>query len=158
LQLPITTTNPVINPGSRFVSYGAQNNEAYLYDLLTRTNRLLCTSCLNPSISADGRWLAFETRPNSNGFKNLVLNDLQTGITNLITTNRLNGAVANGSSFSPLISYDGRYIAFLSTATDLVDNDTNNWTDLFVRDRVAGTTLIASMSGVGAADGLAYNP
>jgi len=45
---------------------------------------------------------------------------------------------ADGDSFSPSISADGRYVAFLSSARNLVESDTNSVTDAFVRDTCAG--------------------
>src|SRR3954462_11150292 len=54
------------------------------------------------------------------------------------TTTRMSvsslGAQANGSSFRPVISRDGRFIAFESDASNLVANDTNGTFDVFVRD------------------------
>ena len=47
------------------------------------------------------------------------------------------GAQANGDSYEPAISADGRYVAFSSDASNLVAGDTNGATDVFVRDRVA---------------------
>jgi hypothetical protein len=50
----------------------------------------------------------------------------------------MNGKPADGDSISPSISADGRYVAFLSSAMNLVDNDTNGVTDVFIRDTCAG--------------------
>ena len=50
----------------------------------------------------------------------------------------LNSNPADGDSISPSISADGRYVAFLSSAMNLVDSDTNGVMDVFVRDTCAG--------------------
>src|SRR5205085_1316664 len=50
------------------------------------------------------------------------------------------GAQANGSSFAPAISAHGRYVAFASAASNLVKGDTNGQFDVFVHDRLKGTT------------------
>src|SRR6266567_2835102 len=50
------------------------------------------------------------------------------------------GSNANGDSFYPTISGDGRYVAFASRATDLVVSDGSAVEDIFVRDLQAGTT------------------
>jgi hypothetical protein len=50
----------------------------------------------------------------------------------------LNNTPADGDSISPSISADGRYVAFLSSAKNLVDSDTNGLADVFVRDTCAG--------------------
>ncbi len=60
----------------------------------------------------------------------------------------------NNHSFSPALSADGRYLAFVSAATNLVPGDTNGVLDVFLRDRTAGTTSRVSVSSEGAqADG-----
>jgi len=56
------------------------------------------------------------------------------------------GTAANQHSWWPSISRDGRYVAFMSTASNLVAKDTNGVNDVFVRDRVLGTTVCASVN------------
>src|ERR1043166_8906170 len=59
------------------------------------------------------------------------------------------GGQANGNSISPEISGDGRFVAFYSTATNLVSGDTNRARDVFVRDLQAG----GPTRGSGGSDG-----
>jgi Tol biopolymer transport system component len=86
-----------------------------------------------------------------------VVKDLQTGATNLISVNRLGTGSGNGNSTSPLISGDGRFVVFTSKASDLVDNDTNNTSDIFVRDRLQGATLLVSLNRSGTGTGNAVS-
>ena len=58
-----------------------------------------------------------------------------------------NGTQANGPSFGQAISADGRYVAFTSTATNLVAGDTNGQSDIFVHDTVLHTTSRALLAG-----------
>ena len=58
-----------------------------------------------------------------------------------------NGGQANGHSFQPDISSDGRFVVFTSTASNLVEDDTNGVDDIFVRDTHAGTTRRVSLAG-----------
>src|SRR2546430_5386307 len=90
----------------------------------------------------------------------MFLKDLQTGLSSLISLNRFGTGAGNGDSSSPLLSWDGRYVVFSSKASDLVDNDTNQTSDIFVRDRVLGTTLLVSLSvdGNRAGNGPSFNP
>jgi Tol biopolymer transport system component len=60
-----------------------------------------------------------------------------------------NGGQANSFSLDPTLSADGRYVAFRSAARNLVPDDTNNTTDVFVHDRVTGTTMRVSVSSSG---------
>jgi len=65
------------------------------------------------------------------------------------------GDIAYGLSFtggtvdSHAISADGRYVVFESSATNLVDNDTNGWNDIFLRDRQLGTTVRINLGAGG---------
>lgn len=92
-----------------------------------------------PRVSRDGRWVAFVSYasnlvPNdTNGQPDVFLYDLQTN--QVIWVSR----GGNGASHSPSISGDGRYVAFISEATNLVQGDTNGQPDVFVFDRVTNT-------------------
>jgi Tol biopolymer transport system component len=70
------------------------------------------------------------------------------------------GAQANGgSSDNPSISTDGRHVAFISFASNLVPNDTGDQADIFVRDRTTDTTERVSVDSAGAqADNYSHNP
>ncbi|MCH8948820.1 MAG: PD40 domain-containing protein, partial [Chloroflexi bacterium] len=59
------------------------------------------------------------------------------------------GAEANGPSFGPALSDDGRYVVFTSDATNLSPSDTNS-RDVFVRDRQTGNTELVSIASDGA--------
>ena len=71
----------------------------------------------------------------------------------------VDGGQADGASFTPSISADGRYVAFASAASTLVAGDTNGAEDVFVYDRVARTTERVSISSLGAeGDAASYGP
>lgn len=59
------------------------------------------------------------------------------------------GEIADSYSENPAISADGRYVAFSSPATNLVPGDTNELSDVFVRDRQTGSTERVSVSSAG---------
>src|SRR5688500_18381267 len=56
----------------------------------------------------------------------------------------------NGISLEPSVSADGRYVAFSSTASNLVSGDTNNVSDVFLRDTQTGQTILISANQGGA--------
>ena len=60
-----------------------------------------------------------------------------------------NGVPGDGPSSSPVISADGRYVAFVSASTNLVEGDNNNYSDVFVRDRETGKIELVSTSSTG---------
>ncbi len=105
-------------------------------------------------ISGNGRYVVFESASSNlvpgdtNGAVDIFRRDLQTGVTELVTVG-LGGVIANGSSSSPTISADGRYVCFDSVATNLTPSDNNSQRDIFVRDMVAGTTAKASVNFAG---------
>jgi Tol biopolymer transport system component len=71
----------------------------------------------------------------------------------------VDGGEADGASFTPSISADGRYVAFASAASTLVAGDTNGAEDVFVYDRVARTNERVSVSSLGAeGTGASYSP
>ena len=109
-----------------------------------------------PSISSDGRYVAFWSAANGlidqddNGWQDIFVHDRQTGQTTSVSVTAA-GATGNGSSYRPAISDDGRYVAFESYANDLVTGDTTfSSTDMFVRDRQMGQTKRLSVSSAGA--------
>lgn len=105
-------------------------------------------------ITPDGRFVAFWSEsstlvPNdTNGVADAFIHDRQTGQTSRVSVSSA-GAQANDECFTAGISDDGRYVAFGGSATNLVADDTNNATDLFLRDRLAGTTVRISVTAGG---------
>ncbi len=103
------------------------------------------------SISADGRFVAFDApEPFVPGmaFRQTYVFDRMSSTSELVGVAQ--GGTANGDSLHPSISADGRYVAFVSYATNLVAGDTNGVADVFVRDRTLGTTTRESVGATGA--------
>jgi Tol biopolymer transport system component len=112
------------------------------------------TYSLDPSISADGRYVAFASGASNlgggdnNHVADIFVRDRESGTTERISM-ATDGTHGNGESYSPSISADGRYVAFGSGATNLVSGDTNNASDVFLRDRQTGTTTRVSLASNG---------
>jgi Tol biopolymer transport system component len=103
------------------------------------------------NISADGRYLAFAGNGSglapayTNRFRGIFVRDLMAQ-TNLLVSVSTNGiGDANGWSTDPMISGNGRFVAFTSWAANLVKNDTNRGSCVFVRDLQTGTTSLVSV-------------
>ena len=96
-------------------------------------------------ISDDGRYISYTSDASnlvpddSNGQSDIFVYDLTTNSTQRINLAN-NGTQANGDSSSSSLSSDGRYIAYESTASNLVTNDTNGQSDIFVYDLLESTT------------------
>ena len=124
-----------------------------------------------PAISADGRFVAFaSSAPNivagdTNGVQDVYVRDRLLGATERVSVADLSGAQADGRSFHPSITADGRHVAFASLATNLVANpDSNGVHDIYVRDRATGRTRLVSVVAAGhpftgaAGSGNSYGP
>ena len=118
---------------------------------------------LQPSISANGRYIAFGSiasnlvAGDTNGIVDVFVRDRVAGTTTRVNISTRGAQTAHTDpdtmledSELPTISADGRYVAFLSGAGNLVDCDTNGIVDVFVRDRVRGTTTRVSVATRGA--------
>ncbi len=107
------------------------------------------------SISADGRLVAFDSfasnlvAGDTNGFLDVFVRDRESGITERISVNNAS-AETNGTSFRSAISRDGRFVAFASSATNLVEGDVNGALDVFVHDRQSSTVELISVANDGA--------
>lgn len=109
-------------------------------------------------ISADGRWVVFASAAtdlvadDTNGCQDVFVRDLLDGTTRLVSVGAMGGIPSSGgggSSFTgassaPSVSADGRFVAFVSTATNLVPGVTNLAGEIYVRDLQAGVTHWAS--------------
>jgi len=117
------------------------------------TNLLVCDGCANASLSADGMLAAYETQPQNGNSKDIYTRDLRTGETKLISVGWGGTRGGNANSTSPLLTPDGRFIVFASVASNLIENDTNGASDIFVRDRLLGTTMLVSLNRAGTGPG-----
>ena len=111
--------------------------------------------CSSPSISADGRYVAFNSAASNlvsgdtNARNDVFVRDRDTGVTTRVSLTS-GGAQANGHSGYLSLSADGGHVAFASEATNLVSGDTNGWYDVFVRDLGGGVTTRVSVATGGA--------
>jgi Tol biopolymer transport system component len=104
-------------------------------------------------ISADGRFVAFHSRAHDlvNPLvapDGIYVRDLETGVTELVSASS-DGAAATGGVDGPSISANGRFVTFATAASNLVLNDTNTITDVFVHDRQTRVTTRVSVDSNG---------
>ena len=112
------------------------------------------------SLSADGRFEVFSsnatdlvTVPDGNSAQDVFVRDRQTGVVTLVSINAAGTAACDNQCDQPVISANGRFVAFLSFATDLVSTPTNFKGNVYIRDLVAGTTTLVSVNSAGSAGG-----
>jgi Tol biopolymer transport system component len=168
---------PSLTDDGRFISFesdatdliGSDGNgvtDIFVYDRTLDTTERVSVSTLGVEadgasmfsrISAnDGRYVVFQ----SNATNLLGPGNDTDGVTDIFVYDRtldtielISGvsglAVADGNSTSPVISADGQYVAFQSTATNLVGGDTNSVSDIFVYDRTLDVMQRVSVSTLG---------
>jgi flagellin-like hook-associated protein FlgL len=107
------------------------------------------------AISADGRFVGFRSNAtnlvagDTNGQQDAFIKDTLTGVTTRISTDSSGNQATGGGSAVTAISADGRYVAFDSSATNLVAGDTNGQQDAFIKDTVTGVTTRISNDSAG---------
>jgi len=179
--------DPAISANGRYIAYVSratdlidglstnENDNIFLYDMANGTTALVTAGPLGiggdddslaPSISDDGRWIAFFSRATdlidgltTNGNANIFLYDTETGITVLITEGQA-GVGGDSGSFVPMISGDGTWIVFESSATDLTGGlATTNKYNIFRYDMIRGEIALvtAGTADIGG-DGNSFNP
>jgi Tol biopolymer transport system component len=105
-------------------------------------------------ISGNGRYVVFHSEAtnlvpgDTNGVRDVFVRDRKKGRTTRVSVSSA-GAQGDGSSSWPVISGNGRFIGFTSTATNLVAGDTNDSGDIFVHDRKTGRTERVSVTSSG---------
>src|SRR5438132_1108786 len=131
-------------------SDGTESNAANVGPSLSADGRFVAA----PALSADGRFVAFDSDAanlvagDTNGATDVFVHDRQTGTTERVSV-ASGGSQGNGSNAGPVLSADGRFVAFHGTASNLVGGDTNGTTDVFVHDRQTGTTERMSVASGG---------
>ena len=118
---------------------------------------------IHPAISSDGRYVAFGAEAanlvtgDTNGVADIFVRDVVAGTTERVSIDGA-GAQGDGASEYPAISADGRYVAFSSSASNLVAGDTNGAPDIFVHDRTTGSTTRVSVDSAGNQQELELQP
>src|SRR4028119_2197113 len=107
-----------------------------------------------PSISTDGRFVAFASDASNivpgdtNNRSDIFVRDRLTNTTTRVSVDSA-GNQGTDNSYVPSISADGRFVAFFSYASNIVPGDTNNRSDIFVRDTLTNTTTRVSLDSAG---------
>ena len=116
-----------------------------------------------PAVSTDGRFLAFlsdadnlldgDPSADPNGVTDVFLVDTTLGTIRLVSDDAVSGDPADGPAVAVDISGDGRWVVFSSAATNLVPDDVNDATDVFLYDALNDTLQLVSRKGVAGAQG-----
>lgn len=171
--------NPSLSADGRFIAFVSQGNDLvpgvahpsiFVHDTQTKQFEVVSRSSAgsradanssNPAISADGRYVVFSSlgsnlvSGDNNNVADVFIHDRQTHQTERVSVSSA-GVEGNQQSSQGVVigqaldvSSDGRYVSYSSDATNLVEGDTNNTTDVFVRDRQTGQTERVSITSSG---------
>jgi Ca2+-binding RTX toxin-like protein len=166
--------NPAISADGHFIAFEStatnlvpgdtnNNSDIFVRDRLTNTTSRISVNstgnqgnfdAFNPAISADGRFVTFESNStnlvaaDTNNTSDIFVHDRLNGSTTRISVDST-GQEGDRPSLNPSISADGRFITFESNSTNLVPGDTNNNSDIFVRDRLTNITTRVSVNSTG---------
>ena len=163
VQADLESATPTISDNGQFVAFASRadlepgdNNgtgwDVFVRDLVTPDTIRVSDGTADsytPYISGGGQFVVFASRaedlgpPDSNGYADIYLYDLNTPAMSLISVNFYGAQAINGDSYSPSITRDGRYIAFASEANNLDVHlpDINNQRDIYLHDRTIGLSL-----------------
>lgn len=146
--------SPESTDGFGFLLSDALSIPSTAYVSLSKTGDLANGTAYFPAVSADGRFVAYYSgAPNLtdgvwNGYPHIYLYDTQSASTILVDANQA-GEPSEGFAYAPSISGDGRFITYESTASNIVDGDTNGVSDIFVYDRITHQTTRVSVDSSG---------
>lgn len=169
-QADLRSKQPSISADGRYVAFASDASnlvdgdfngvtDIFVRDLVKNTTTRVSVSTAGiegdkasywPFISSDGRYVTFTSEADNlvdsdtNGVGDVYVHDRKTGETQLISR-AVDGSIGNDLSFWSSISSDGRYLAFMSSATNLVQSDNNDTWDIFLRDRKTGQTSLVSL-------------
>ena len=163
-----------VSSDGRFVAFGSRSSNLVLgdtngeYDIFVRDRQTGTTRRVNvdslgrqgnlvsgdPTISADGRYVAFSSWADNlvpgdtNGWSDVFVHDMNTGFTERVSIDS-QGLQGLNWSGRPSISANGRFVAFSSSAGNLIAGDTNTSEDVFIHDRQTGMTKRVSVDSQG---------
>ncbi len=143
--LPVVAVVALLSSGCAYVARASINGSGVAGNGASFTGAL----------SGDGREVVFASAASdlvsgdTNGSSDVFVRDLKSNVTERVSVDS-SGTQANGASGGEdrpaAISPDGRFVAFVSDATNLVPGDTNGRSDVFIRDRQTGTTERVSVA------------
>lgn len=164
---------PEMSADGRFVVFESQareivdgktqrNREIFLRDrqagttvrvVVNKDGQPTLNTCDEPDVSDDGRYVIFGSSApdlvdgDTNGEDDIFVRDMQGGMRRVSVDSA--GLESDGESWTPSLSDDGRYVAFVSDASNLVLDDTNGNNDIFRHDLLTGETLRVSLKDDG---------
>ena len=170
-----TSQNPAVSSDGNFVAFEFwvddsdfpqfQYADIYLYNRASGTVQRITgteigvdadgTRSLSPAISANGRYVAFQSNLDdldfydTNASMDVFVFDTLAQVTTRVSASPSGQDQLYEASTEPAISGDGRYVALQSQASNLVSSDTNGFLNIFVKDMTTGLISLISVNSAG---------
>jgi hypothetical protein len=172
--------NPAISANGQFITFisSASNldpldtgflNQVFVRDLVNHTTTLVSQDTSGAvagngsstvAVPSDtGQFVVFQSSAgnldplDTGASQQIFVRDLVNHTTTLVSQNTAGTAAGNGDSINPVVSGDGRFVAFLSSASNLDPLDTDINQDVYLRDQINHTTILVSRNNAGTAKG-----
>jgi Tol biopolymer transport system component len=168
--------DPLLSPDGRFVVFSSTagnlvpgDSRPFISDVFLRDRASNTTVLVSVNFSGtgggnahsmfgqgstNGQYVVFQSDAgdlvpgDTNGVTDVFVRDVLAGITGMASVAN-DGSAGNAPSTEPVMTPDGRFVAFVSAATNLVFGDTNGIPDVFVRDLIAASTSLVSVGAAG---------
>lgn len=140
------------------------SNSVVIYDHNSRSisivsynldNSSIAGQTNTPSVSDDGRYVAYAisssfqvVEQQLNGRSHIILRD-RLNETNILVSKSVDNLASNGFSYAPSVTPDGKYVIFASSSSNIVSNDSNNRSDIFIYDIANDKNYILSKNYIG---------
>jgi hypothetical protein len=140
---------------TNLIAGGSSGSNLFLRDLSAPGQIELVVGGSEPSLSLDGRYIAFQTglilSPDDNNFLlDIYVYDAVTQAFELVSEAHPSHSFSNGDSYSPVISWNGKQVAFTTESTTIGANDTNGQdSDIFARNMITGKNTLVSKNTQG---------
>lgn len=173
IQLSSGSTWPGISGNGRYITFStaaaeldgsSRNRQLYRHDVISGETRMISRSSINQpgngetlfasTMNYEGNLIAFMSyatnlgEGTTNDIGQLYVHDVDLGETRIVSSNS-RGETGNHRSEMPRLSADGKFLAFYSSASNLVDQDTNGRADIFLKNLESGETRIVSRGPFG---------
>ncbi|MGV3774251.1 MAG: hypothetical protein ACO1QB_15220 [Verrucomicrobiales bacterium] len=129
---------------AQFANVGRKYRYA-IYDLETLVADPICEDCSLPAVDASGKWVAFLQKFPEAEDQQLILMNLETRTTNVVSFNKTTGVYADDSTVAVSISADGNLVVFYSKASNLVPEDQDDLGDIYLYDHTAGALSLLTL-------------
>ena len=144
LSSVVDSSNQTFSGNSQVLAYSIGGSIA-THNFSTGSDQTVVFNATNPSLNRDGTKIAYNVQKGSSN--QIYVQTIGTTKSNLVSVGYDGVSLAKSNCSAPILTADGRFVIFSSTATNLVAGDTNGVSDIFIRDLVLSNTFAITGPG-----------